>query len=131
MLVTLAEETPVSEVIDTAFAIEDRAGVALGPVVDQRLLPPAHGRGRGELGRDPRRCERVPVVSSPTARPTISRTRPRSSRSATRCNSNRSNVCANGSRCPQIELPFVFNPDITRGQLDVLVGAFENGIGRL
>ncbi len=33
MLVTLAEETPVSEVVDTAFAIEDRAGVALGPVV--------------------------------------------------------------------------------------------------
>ena len=33
MLVTLPEETPVSEVIDTAFAIEDRAGVTLGPVV--------------------------------------------------------------------------------------------------
>src|SRR5262245_14641061 len=33
LLVTLAEETPVSEVVDTAFAVEDRAGVALGPVV--------------------------------------------------------------------------------------------------
>jgi cellulose biosynthesis protein BcsQ len=33
VLVTLAEETPVNEVIDTAFHLEDRVGVALGPVV--------------------------------------------------------------------------------------------------
>lgn len=33
MLVTLAEETPVNELVDTAFALEDRAGVSLGPVV--------------------------------------------------------------------------------------------------
>ena len=33
MLVTIPEETPVNELVDTAFAIEDRAGVALGPVV--------------------------------------------------------------------------------------------------
>src|SRR4051812_41658482 len=33
LLVTIPEETPVNELIDTAFAIEDRAGVALGPVV--------------------------------------------------------------------------------------------------
>ncbi|MDQ1384723.1 MAG: hypothetical protein QOG65_2102, partial [Actinomycetota bacterium] len=26
------------------------------------------------------------------------------------------------------ELPFVFNPDITRGQLDTLADAFERGI---
>src|SRR4029077_13687238 len=40
LLVTLAEETPVSEVVDTAFAIEDRAGVALGPVVINGCLAP-------------------------------------------------------------------------------------------
>jgi anion-transporting ArsA/GET3 family ATPase len=33
ILVTIPEETPVNELVDTAFAIEDRAGVALGPVV--------------------------------------------------------------------------------------------------
>lgn len=32
-LVTLPEETPVSELIDTAFALEERVGVSLGPVV--------------------------------------------------------------------------------------------------
>jgi anion-transporting ArsA/GET3 family ATPase len=33
VLVTLPEETPVTELVETAFALEDRAGVALGPVV--------------------------------------------------------------------------------------------------
>ena len=40
MLVTLPEETPVSEAIETAFAIEDRAGVALGPVVVNQCFEP-------------------------------------------------------------------------------------------
>jgi len=33
VLVTLPEETPVNELVDTAYALEDRVGVQLGPVV--------------------------------------------------------------------------------------------------
>src|SRR5256714_4316726 len=33
LLVTLPEETPVNELVDTAYHLEDRVGVALGPVV--------------------------------------------------------------------------------------------------
>ena len=33
MLVTLPEETPVNELVDTAFALEDRVGISLAPVV--------------------------------------------------------------------------------------------------
>jgi anion-transporting ArsA/GET3 family ATPase len=33
ILVTLPEETPVNEAVETAFHLEDRAGVALGPIV--------------------------------------------------------------------------------------------------
>ncbi len=39
MLVTVPEETPVNELVDTAFAVEDRAGVALGPVVVNQCVP--------------------------------------------------------------------------------------------
>src|SRR4249919_730129 len=39
MLVTLPEETPVNELVDTAYAVEDRAGVALGPVVVNQCVP--------------------------------------------------------------------------------------------
>jgi anion-transporting ArsA/GET3 family ATPase len=39
VLVTLPEETPVTEVAETAFALEDRVGVALGPIVVNGLSP--------------------------------------------------------------------------------------------
>jgi hypothetical protein len=38
VLVTLAEETPVNEVIETAFALEDEIGVQLGPVIVNGLV---------------------------------------------------------------------------------------------
>ena len=46
MLVTLPEETPVNELVDTAYAVEDRAGVALGPIVGERLRAAARPRRR-------------------------------------------------------------------------------------
>src|SRR5256885_6462526 len=39
VLVTLPEETPVNELVDTAYAVEDRAGVALGPIVVNGYVP--------------------------------------------------------------------------------------------
>ena len=47
LLVTLPEETPVNEVVETAFALEDRVGIALGPVVVNSCLP---DRWSGEPG---------------------------------------------------------------------------------
>jgi anion-transporting ArsA/GET3 family ATPase len=39
MLVTMPEETPVNEAADTAFHLEDRAGVKLAPIVVNGLWP--------------------------------------------------------------------------------------------
>ena len=39
LLVTLPEETPVNEAVETAFHLEDRAGVRLAPVVVNGLWP--------------------------------------------------------------------------------------------
>jgi hypothetical protein len=47
MLVTLPEETPVNEVVETAYALEDRVGVALGPVVVNQCLPDRWSAGGG------------------------------------------------------------------------------------
>jgi anion-transporting ArsA/GET3 family ATPase len=47
LLVTLPEETPVNEVVETAFALEDRVGIALGPVVVNSCMP---DRWCGEAG---------------------------------------------------------------------------------
>jgi arsenite/tail-anchored protein-transporting ATPase len=40
MLVTLPESTPVNEVVETAFALEDRVGVTLGPVIVNKVDRP-------------------------------------------------------------------------------------------
>jgi anion-transporting ArsA/GET3 family ATPase len=39
VLVTIPEETPVNEAIDTAFHLEDKAGVQLGPIVVNCVWP--------------------------------------------------------------------------------------------
>jgi anion-transporting ArsA/GET3 family ATPase len=39
VLVTLPEETPVNEVVETAFALEDRVGIKLAPLVVNSVYP--------------------------------------------------------------------------------------------
>jgi anion-transporting ArsA/GET3 family ATPase len=56
LLVTLPEETPVNEVVETAFTLEERVGIALGPVVVNQCLPArwngsAHAVADAALGR--------------------------------------------------------------------------------
>ena len=43
ILVSIPEETPINELIETAFAVEDEVGLALGPVVVNGILPPIDG----------------------------------------------------------------------------------------
>ena len=43
VLVTLPEETPVNELVDTAYHLEDRVGVSLGPVVVNGVVPARAG----------------------------------------------------------------------------------------
>src|SRR4029453_13697711 len=43
MLVTIPEETPVNEAVETAFSLEDRVGVGLGPIVVNGVVPDVPG----------------------------------------------------------------------------------------
>ncbi|HEX6597384.1 MAG TPA: ArsA-related P-loop ATPase [Acidimicrobiales bacterium] len=43
LLVTLPEETPVNEVVETAFMLEDKVGIDLGPVVVNSVYPRVEG----------------------------------------------------------------------------------------
>jgi anion-transporting ArsA/GET3 family ATPase len=130
MLVTLAEETPVSEVVDTAFAIEDRAGVALGPVIVNGCFTP------------------LPVAVSPDAAAILDDARvadrfvsPREADDLAHAAAfleerhalQQQQIARLRERLPlpQIQLPFVFDPDITRSELDVLSDAFRLGIEEL
>jgi len=130
MLVTLPEETPVSELVETAFAIEDRAGVALGPVVVNQCfapLPEGTSTDTAAILRDAEACKRF--VSEREARDLAQAANFRAERHALQ-RAQRERLHER-LPLPQIELPFVFSPDIDRTHLDTLAGALQLGIEQL
>jgi MinD-like ATPase involved in chromosome partitioning or flagellar assembly len=124
MLVTLAEETPVSEVIETAFAVEDRAAVALGPVIVNGCFDaiPAYAIADDALtaGRFVSDREASDLAHAAAFR-------------EERHELQRLQIERLGRELPlpQLELPFVFTPDITKAELALLADALTRGIGRL
>ncbi len=130
ILVTLPEETPVSEVIDTAFQIEDRAGVALGPVVVNQCfapLPAGVSTKPEDILRDAELSRRFvsPREAADLAHAADFREE--------RHNLQQEQIerLRTALPLPQIELPFVFSPDITRPQLDMMADALVRGIEQL
>ncbi len=123
VLVTLPEETPVTEIAETAFALEDRVGVALGPVVVNGLYPslapdvvrarprrrPRPGAGRRRRARRGRRLRR-PAARAP-------------GRAAG----------AAGALLPlhQLHLPFRFGARLGPADLDVLAAALADQVAEL
>jgi anion-transporting ArsA/GET3 family ATPase len=130
VLVTLPEETPVSELIDTAFAIEDRAGVALGPIVVNqcfRPLPDGLDLDADAILRDAELCNRF--VSEREAHDLARAAAFREERQLLQL--RQMARLRDRLPLPQIHLPFVFSPDITRPRLDELAQALTCGIERL
>ncbi len=91
VLVTLPEETPVNELVDTAFALEDRVGVSLGPVVVNGLYP--------DVDLDVGRLAGSSV--SPPRRRGASGRRRCFAKIVSRCSVNRSNASASCFRSPR------------------------------
>ena len=112
VLVTLPEETPVNEVVETAFALEDRVGIKLGPVVVNGLYPVLDGLS-GECADAAMReaadfrLQRQSLQAAQVAR------------------------LAEELPLPQLQLPFLFTPEVGVGELDVLVGAMTGAIEEL
>lgn len=118
MLVTIGEETPVNELIDTAYALEDRIGVHLTPVVVNAELPDVEGldvdptHAATQAGVKLRRGERRALIDAAkfrTERRALQRTQ--------------TARLAESLPLPQIHLPFCFDGDIGAEQLDALAEA--------
>jgi anion-transporting ArsA/GET3 family ATPase len=130
VLVTMPEETPVSEAIDTAFAIEDRARVALGPIVVNACFPPLPAgvvASPDPIVADAEKLDRF--VSAREARDLAHAAAFR----AERHDIQTEQIARLAERLPlpQIRLPFVFSPDLTRPEIDVLADAITDGIHEL
>jgi cellulose biosynthesis protein BcsQ len=123
MLVTLAEETPVNELVETAFAIEDRAGVALGPVVVNGCVEPV--ADLTTIAADPGLsvtfdADPVTLVEAAEFRLDLEqRQRGQAER------------LAQMLPLPQIRLPFLFTAGIGPGEIDALAAAFTDGVHAL
>jgi anion-transporting ArsA/GET3 family ATPase len=120
LLVTLAEETPVNELVETAFALEDRVGVSLGPVVVNGLYPEAELDLGALLGGAVPEADRAALRAAAAFR-------------QDRVALQREQVERLGERLPlpQIHLPFLFTADLTPSDVDVLSGELAVGIGAL
>ncbi len=133
MLVTLPEETPVNELIDTAYAIEDRAGVALGPIVVNSCLAPLTGVTDDD-DVDPEQVRgdaaRAGVEISPDQARALADAQAvrvaRRRREASQCAR-----LAQRLALPQIPLPFAFTADIGPAQIEMFVGALAMGVREL
>jgi anion-transporting ArsA/GET3 family ATPase len=135
LLVTMPEETPVSELVDTAFAIEDRTGVCLGPVVVNGCYEDLPVDGDGANGAPTAAgihhdAELVDVfVSEREARDLARAASFRTERSAIQ----RHQADRLGQRLPlpQIRLPFLFTADLGLDEIEHLADAFTTGVAAL
>ncbi|HKY13483.1 MAG TPA: ArsA-related P-loop ATPase [Microthrixaceae bacterium] len=114
-LVTLPEETPVNELVETAFSLEDQVGVSLAPVVVNGLYPELPG-----IAEDP---ELAAADAGVSLRPGEADTM----RAAARFRSRRAELqVAQLERLgrelplPQLRLPFLFTSDLGRPHLELL-----------
>lgn len=126
MLVTLPEETPVNELVQTAYSLEDEVGISLGPVVVNGLYPPIPG-----LDRDPdEAAERAGAFLHPGEASALARAaRFRLDRMALQA--EQVARLAEELPLPQIRLPYLFAADLGPDHVDHLARAVLEGITTL
>ncbi len=131
LLVTLPEETPVNELIDTAYAIEDRAGTSLGPVVVNCCYEEV------ALGDHPATAESIQndgalvdvFVSDEDAASVAQAAEFRAERVAIQA--HQAARLSQRLPLPQIRLPFLFTADIGPDEVNWLADAFTAGLTNL
>lgn len=118
MLVTLPEETPVNELVQTAYSLEEEVGISLAPVVVNGLYPTISG-----LDADPAGAAAAAgaSVDEDLARALAEAARFRGLR--TELQATQVARLAEQLPLPQIHLPYQFTSDLGPGQLDNLASA--------
>ena len=121
VLVTIPEETPVNEAVETAFSLEDRVGIGLGPIVVNGVYPMLEG-----LTTSPAEVEAAARAADVSLRDGEAAALAeaaafRLDRAALQA--EQVGRLESQLPLPQLRLPFVFTTDIGPGDLDVLARA--------
>jgi anion-transporting ArsA/GET3 family ATPase len=121
VLVTLPEETPVNEVVETAYKLEDRVGIKLGPIVVNGVYPVLGG-----------------LDDEPPADAPLSEGQRRALKEAAEFRRSRQDLQAEQLRrldaalpLPQLRLPFLFTPEVGPTELDVLAAELAKQVEAL
>jgi Mrp family chromosome partitioning ATPase len=126
VLVTIPEETPVNEAVETAFSLEDRVGVGLGPIVVNGAVGELLG-----LEVDPDvAAERAGVALRP-GEPEALAAAASFRRGRMALQAEQIGRLEEHLPLPQLRLPFLFTTDIGPPDLDVLAHALLAGIDAL
>lgn len=128
ILVTVPEETPVNELVDTAFQLEDRIGVQLGPVVVNACYPqPGAPASVDEVQR---LADDLGVFVSPReATDLVAAAEFRRERYALQ--QQQADRLAARLPLPQVRLPFLFTAELGPSEIDILAAAFTTQIDAL
>lgn len=131
LLVTLPEETPVNELVETAFRLEDEVGVMLGPVVVNACYPPVPGVGTHRVA-DP------VVLASAAGEAPMEPAEAGALRAAAEFRASREAVqleqidrLSADMPLPQLRLPYVFSEDIGPEQVAELAEALGQAVDEL
>jgi anion-transporting ArsA/GET3 family ATPase len=116
VLVTLPEETPVNEVVETAFKLEDRVGIALGPIVVNGVYPQLDG-----LDVDPGEADDAQALRDAA--------RFRLDRMALQA--EQVERLAAALPLPQLRLPYLFTTEVGPAEVDVLADSLAREVAVL
>jgi anion-transporting ArsA/GET3 family ATPase len=126
VLVTLPEETPVNELVETAYQLEDRVGISLGPVVVNGCYPPLPG------------LEVAPTAAASAAGTSLRKGEAAALSAAASFRRHRMALQAEqlarldaALPLPQLQLPYLFDAELGPDQLDELATALLAGVEAL
>jgi anion-transporting ArsA/GET3 family ATPase len=123
VLVTLPEETPVNELVDTAYHLEDRVGVSLGPVVVNGVVPERPG-----LEVDPEVAAEQAGASLRPGEADVLRAAATFRAERRALQREQLDRMAETLPLPQLELPYLFGGELGAGELSTLADALLAGI---
>lgn len=120
ILVTIPEETPINELIETSYAVEDEVGVKLGPVVVNGVLPEIDELKGSTTKAKASTHERADLNEAAAFRA-----------SRTALQDEQLERLGTELPLPQIQISQVFGTQIGPAEIDVLAGEFIAGIEAL
>jgi anion-transporting ArsA/GET3 family ATPase len=126
LLVTLPEETPVNELVETAFHLEDRVGVSLGPIVVNGVYPTLTG-----LDADPEEAARQAGTSLRAGEAEALAGAAAFRRARQALQSEQLDRLAERLPLPQLHLPFLFQADLGLPEVDRLAAALRAGVAAI